>query len=150
RLANLANDKMNPTENTPALVWLSYNVHGNESSSSEASMLTLFSLADPKNTQTKEWMKNTVIIIDPCLNPDGRDRYVNGYNSVVGKNYNALSFAREHQEPWAGGRSNHYNYDLNRDWAWQTQKESKARMAVYNKWLPQIHVDFHEQGVNAP
>ena len=134
----------------PAIVWLSYNVHGNETSSSEAAMLTLFSLVDPANTSTKEWLKNTVIIIDPCINPDGRDRYVNWFNSVVGANYNTDPQSREHSEPWPGGRTNHYNFDLNRDWAWQTQKETKQRLVKYNQWLPQIHVDFHEQGVNQP
>ncbi|HET6993793.1 MAG TPA: M14 family metallopeptidase [Chitinophagaceae bacterium] len=150
RLANLAKDKMSPSESGPAIVWLSYNVHGNEASSSEAAMLTLFALADPRNTQTKQWLKNTVVIIDPCVNPDGRDRYVNWFNSVVGSGYNSRPDAREHREPWPGGRTNHYNFDLNRDWAWQTQAESQQRMLQYNKWLPQVHVDFHEQGVNAP
>lgn len=150
RLANIAKDRMAPLEDAPALVWLSFNVHGNEASSSEASMLTLFSLVDPANNQTKEWLKNTVVIIDPCVNPDGRDRYVNWYNSVVGSNYNPRLDAREHREPWPGGRTNHYNFDLNRDWAWQTQVESRQRMAVYNDWMPQVHVDYHEQGINQP
>lgn len=136
--------------NTPAIVWLSYNVHGNETSSSEAAMQTAFSLIDPSNTQSKEWVKNTVVVIDPCLNPDGRDRYVNWYNTMIGKQYNPLTIAREHHEEWPGGRSNHYNYDLNRDWVWQTQVESRDRVALYNQWLPQVHVDFHEQGVNSP
>jgi hypothetical protein len=150
RLAHLTKDKMMPTEETPAIVWLSYNVHGNEASSSEAAMLTLFALVDPANLQTKEYLKNTVVVIDPCLNPDGRDRYVNWYNSVVGSNYNPDNIAREHREPWPGGRSNHYNFDLNRDWAWQTQLESRQRVAQFNNWLPQVHVDFHEQGYNEP
>ncbi|MEO6683319.1 MAG: M14 metallopeptidase family protein [Ginsengibacter sp.] len=150
RLANLAPDKRTPSENTPAIIWLSYNVHGNEASSTEAAMLTLYSLIDPNNKEAKDWLKNTVIIIDPCLNPDGRDRYVNWYNSIVGKHFNPELNSREHQEPWPGGRSNHYNFDLNRDWAWQTQTESKARIKQYNQWLPQVHVDFHEQGINAP
>ena len=150
RLANQSPDKRAPTENTPAIVWLSYNVHGNESSSSEASMLTIFALVNPANTDSKKWLQNTVVIIDPCLNPDGRDRYVNWYNTMVGKNYNPDPSSREHKEPWPGGRSNHYNYDLNRDWAWQTQAESKARIKQYNQWLPQVHVDFHEQGINNP
>ncbi|HEY6505009.1 MAG TPA: M14 metallopeptidase family protein [Chitinophagaceae bacterium] len=150
RLANLAKDKMMPSENAPAIVWLSYNVHGNETSSSEAAMLTLFALTDPKNTQTKEWLKNTVVIIDPCINPDGRDRYVNWFNSVVGFSYDPRPDAREHREPWPGGRTNHYNFDLNRDWAWQTQVESRQRMVQYNQWMPHVHVDYHEQGVNQP
>ncbi len=138
------------TSNAPAIVWLSYNVHGNETSSSEAGMATLFSLVDPANQQTKQWLQNSFVIIDPCLNPDGRDRYVNWFNSVIGTQYNPSTDAREHSEPWPGGRTNHYNHDLNRDWAWQTQLESQQRMKLYHKWMPQIHVDFHEQGINNP
>lgn len=136
--------------NSPAIVWLSYNVHGNEASSSEAAMLTLYTLVDPKNVQSKQWLNNTLVIIDPCINPDGRDRHVNWLNSIAGKNFNPSIDAREHSEPWPGGRTNHYNFDLNRDWAWQTQVESQARIALYNKWLPQVHVDFHEMGINDP
>lgn len=151
RLAGLSLDKMAPQENNaPALVWLSYNVHGNETSSSEAAMATLYELVNPDNTRTKAWLKNTVVLMDPCLNPDGRDRYVNWYKSVVGKYYNPLRQAREHREPWPGGRTNHYNFDLNRDWAWQTQTESRQRQALYQQWMPQVHVDFHEQGINEP
>lgn len=137
-------------ENSPAIVWLSYNVHGNEPSSSEAALLTLEELLVNASAKTDEWLKNVVVIIDPCLNPDGRDRYVNWYNTSVGKNPNADPQAREHQEPWPGGRTNHYNFDLNRDWAWQTQTESKARIKKYFQWMPQVHVDFHEQGFNEP
>jgi hypothetical protein len=136
--------------NSPAIVWLSYNVHGNEASSSEAAMQTLYALADPSNAQAKQWLQNTLVVIDPCLNPDGRDRYVNWYNSVAGKDFDPNASAREHNEPWPGGRVNHYYFDLNRDWAWQTQKETQERLKLYNNWLPQIHVDFHEQGVNQP
>jgi hypothetical protein len=151
RLAGMAKDNITPvTSGTPAIVWLSYNVHGNEPASSEAAMLTLFALVDPANAQTKEWLKNTVVVIDPCINPDGRDRYVNWYNSAVGSVYNADPQSREHSEPWPQGRTNHYNFDLNRDWAWQTQKESQQRLKLYNRWLPQVHVDYHEQGYNSP
>jgi len=136
--------------NAPAIVWLSYNVHGNEPSSSEAAMLTLFDMVDPANAKTKAWLKNTVVVIDPCLNPDGRDRYVNFYNPVRSSTPDANPSSREHMEPWPGGRVNHYYFDLNRDWAWQTQKESQARVGLFNQWLPQIHVDYHEQGYNAP
>ena len=134
----------------PVIVWLSYNVHGNEPASSEAAMQTLFELVDPANARTKAWLKNTVVVMDPCLNPDGHDRYVNFYNSVKGVVPNPDPASREHSEPWPGGRVNHYYFDLNRDWAWQTQKETQERMALYNQWLPQVHVDYHEQGYNAP
>lgn len=133
-------------DNNVAIVWLSYNVHGNEASSTEASMQTLYTLV----TEKKDWLENTVVIIDPCINPDGRDRYANWFNQVKSTPYNASQDAKEHREPWPGGRPNHYLFDLNRDWAWLTQVESQQRIAVYNKWLPHIHVDFHEQFINNP
>ena len=149
RLTGILKDKAADI-NSPVIVWLSYNVHGNETSSSEVSMKTLYELLNPSNAQTKNWLKNTVIIIDPCLNPDGRDRYVNWVNQMVGKNADANPNSREHSEPWPGGRLNHYNFDLNRDWAWQTQIETQGRLKKYNEWMPQIHCDFHEQGINNP
>ncbi|MBP6023224.1 M14 family metallopeptidase [Ferruginibacter sp.] len=132
------------------IVWLSYNVHGNEASSSEAAMQTLYELLRPDKPEHQQWLSNTVVIMDPCLNPDGRDRYVNWFNGMVGRVANPQSFAREHEEPWPGGRLNHYNFDLNRDWAWQTQIETKERIIRYNQWMPQVHVDYHEQGYNEP
>ena len=150
RLAGVTGDKQLPDEHAPAIVWLSYNVHGNEPSSSEAAMKTLYELVNPASSRSKEWLKNTIVIIDPCMNPDGRDRYVNWFNQMVGKTPNPDPQSREHQEPWPGGRVNHYNFDLNRDWAWQTQVETQQRMKAYNSWLPQVHVDFHEQGYNNP
>jgi Zinc carboxypeptidase len=129
-----------------AIVWLSYNVHGNEASSLEASMLTLYQLITEKQT----WLENTVVIIDPCINPDGRDRYANWFNQVRATPYNPSQIASEHNEPWPGGRPNHYLFDLNRDWAWATQVESQQRIKIYNQWLPHVHVDFHEQGINEP
>ena len=137
--------KGNPTSEV-ALVWLSYNVHGNETSSSEAAMQTLFELV----TSKQDWLKNTLIIIDPCVNPDGRDRYVNWYNQTKSTPYNPNPETSEHNEPWPGGRPNHYLFDLNRDWAWATQIETQQRLKIYNKWMPQVHVDFHEQGINSP
>nr|WP_321233526.1 M14 family metallopeptidase [uncultured Psychroserpens sp.] len=136
----------NPTSNDIAIVWLSYNVHGNEASSTEAAMNTIYKLL----TEKQDWLKNTVVIIDPCINPDGRDRYVNWYNETASMPYDIDQQASEHSEPWPGGRPNHYLFDLNRDWAWATQVESALRLKAYNKWLPHIHVDFHEQGINEP
>ena len=138
------------TNTSTPIVWLSYNVHGNEPSSSEAAMQTLYELLSPDKPEHQKWLSNTVVIIDPCLNPDGRDRYVNWFTSMVGTVPNAKSFAREHEEPWPGGRTNHYNFDLNRDWAWQTQTETQSRIKMYNQWMPQVHVDYHEQGYNEP
>jgi hypothetical protein len=109
-------------------------------------MKTIYTLL----TQKQDWLKNTVIIIDPCINPDGRDRYVNWFNETKSTPYDIDQQASEHNEPWPGGRANHYLFDLNRDWAWASQIESASRLTVYNKWLPHIHVDFHEQGINEP
>jgi len=149
RITGLLNDK--PADlSMPTIVWLSYNVHGNEASSTEVAMKLLYELVSGKNVNLNEWLKNTIVIIDPCLNPDGRDRYVNWYNQVVGKKSVANPLAREHNEPWPGGRSNHYYYDLNRDWAWQTQVETQQRIKLYNNWMPEIHCDFHEQYPNSP
>lgn len=145
RLAGMAKDRMAPNENAPAIVWMSYNVHGAEPASSEAAMKTLHALS-----KGGEWTKNVVVIIDPCINPDGRDRYVNWYNGARSAVPDADPFSREHQEPWPGARSNHYNFDLNRDWAWMSQVETQQRLKLYNAWLPQVHVDFHEQGINSP
>lgn len=139
-----------PSAERKAIIWLSYNVHGNEANSSEASMWTLYELANSANAQTQEWLKNTVVIIDPCVNPDSRDRYVNFYNQYGNLPPNPAVDSYEHHEPWPGGRANHYLFDLNRDWAWITQIESQQRIKVYNQWLPHVHVDFHEQGYNNP
>lgn len=144
RLAGL--ESGSPTENQKAIVWLSYNVHGNETSSSEAAMNTVYKLL----TEKSDWLESTVVVMDPMVNPDGRDRYVNWFRSVVGEERNVNLETREHSEPWPGGRTNHYYFDLNRDWAWQTQVESQQRIRVYNQWMPHVHVDFHEQGINSP
>lgn len=129
-----------------AIVWLSYNVHGNESVSTEASMQTIYELL----TNKSNYLKNTIVIIDPCINPDGRDRYSNWYNQYKNAPYQVDPNSKEHHEGWWNGRSNHYMFDLNRDWAWLTQVESQQRIKFYNKWMPHVHVDFHEQGVNDP
>ncbi len=129
-----------------AIVWLSYNVHGNESVGTEASMQTIYELLTTK----KDYLKNTVVIIDPCINPDGRDRYINWYHQYKNSPHQEDPNSKEHHEGWWTGRSNHYMFDLNRDWAWLTQKESQQRIKHFNKWLPHVHVDFHEQSVDNP
>jgi Zinc carboxypeptidase len=140
----------NSSQKSPAIAWLSYNVHGNEPVSMEASMEVLYKLMANVGGEFDQMLSNTVIIIDPCLNPDGRDRYANWYNQKLGVIPNSNPVATEHNEPWPVGRTNHYLFDLNRDWAWQVQDESKQRMALYNSWMPHLHADFHEQSINMP
>ena len=141
-----SNSIIGTRKNDKVIVWLSYGVHGNESSSTEASMETAYALI----TKHQSWLEDTIVILDPCINPDGRDRYVNFFNQSKSKPYDTNRFTREHEEPWHSGRTNHYIFDLNRDWAWLTQIESQQRIKQYNRWLPHIHVDFHEQGINSP
>ncbi|GIR23707.1 hypothetical protein CM15mP37_12120 [bacterium] len=127
---------------------MSYNVHGNEASSTEAVMQVAYRLVASNDSETSNILNNSVVILFPCLNPDGRDRYVYWYKSAKSKILNIDQFDYEHDEPWPGGRTNHYWFDLNRDWVWTVHPESRGRMEVYQKWLPQIHVDYHEMGFN--
>ena len=148
RLAGLADGE--PEAEQPAIVWLVYNIHGNESVSTEAAMQTLYDLSDPDNPTSRQWLENTVVIMDPTLNPDGRERYVNWYTQMAGLAFDPRPETREHAEPWPGGRFNHYYFDLNRDWAWRSQQETRYRTDLYRQWMPHVHVDFHEMGYNSP
>lgn len=133
-----------------AMVWLSYSVHGNEAAGSESSMGVVYDLANPNNAKTQAWLENTVVILDPSVNPDGYSRYTHWYRSVATTSGDISPGVREHREPWPGGRTNHYYFDLNRDWAWQTQVESQQRIVEYQRWMPHIHADLHEQWYNNP
>ncbi|MBK8503032.1 MAG: hypothetical protein IPL46_12930 [Saprospiraceae bacterium] len=139
-----------PRDDGIAIIMLGYSVHGNEAAGSEAALSTLYKLVDPGNAKTKVWLKNTIVIIDLSLNPDGHARYVDWYTRTGGTIINIDEDSWEHQEPWPGGRTNHYYFDLNRDWAWQTQIETQARIKQYLQWMPHVHVDLHEMGVNSP
>lgn len=130
------------------IVWLSYNVHGDEAACTEAALITLHKLAEAKEDNIQQWLKDIVVVIDPCVNPDGRERYVNWYNQVGSLIPNPSLNGWEHHQGWARGRFNHYMFDLNRDWAWQTQIESQQRLKAYQQTMPHIHVDFHEMGYN--
>ena len=129
-----------------AVVWLSYGVHGNEAGASESSMNALYKMANADNQTTAEWLENTVVLFDPSLNPDGYNRYTQWVRGIGGKIEHPGHTDREHMEPWPGGRVNHYLFDLNRDWAWQTQVETQQRVKQYKKWMPHVHVYFHEMG----
>ncbi len=145
----LANNPGDATvSDQPIIVWMSYNVHGNEPSSSEAAMQTAYRLVAATDAETQNWLDNSVVIIDPMLNPDGRDRYVYWYKSSQANILNTNPEDLEHDEIWPGGRSNHYWFDLNRDWVWLIHPESEGRINVYQDWMPQVHIDFHEQGFN--
>ncbi len=133
----------------PVFVWLSYCVHGNETSCTEAALKLAHTLCTSDSEETAKMLQDTVVIVDPCTNPDGRDRYVNWFNSVAGRRVDSHPQSMEHQEPWPGGRFNHFNFDLNRDWAFVSQRETRSRAKHFVRWNPQVHVDYHEMGHNS-
>jgi len=137
-------------ENNPAIVWFSYNVHGNEASTMETAIRVAYTMAAATNDDIHDILNNVVLVIDPLLNPDGHERYVNWYQQTLGRSPIANPDAAEHHEPWPGGRTNHYLFDLNRDWLWLIQRESAQRIDVYRRYRPHLHIDFHEQGWRSP
>ena len=141
-LANGTGDADALVRDMPAIVWLAFGVHGNESSSAEAAMQVAHTLLN--DAGARAMLDHVVVIIDPLQNPDGRERYISWFQRTAGVTSNPNPQAFEHQEPWPGGRYNHYLIDMNRDWAWQSQKETQARVAAYREWFPQVLVDFHE------
>ncbi len=132
----------------PAVVWMGYGVHGNEASSFEAAMLLLYHLAAGESEFIESLLTEAVILLIPSLNPDGHLRHVHWVNSNRGSVPTGDPHGREHNEPWPGGRTNYYWFDLNRDWLPLQHPESRARMQLYNEWRPQIVADFHEMGSN--
>ncbi|MFQ5348732.1 MAG: M14 metallopeptidase family protein, partial [Rhodothalassiaceae bacterium] len=128
----------------PGTVWLSYGVHGNEISSTDAGLLTAYHLLAGKDPRIGTIMKNTIVFIVPMQNPDGRARFVHHYEQALGIVPAADRLAAEHDEPWPGGRTNHYLFDLNRDWLRVTQPEIRGQIAALREWLPLVMVDAHE------
>ncbi|MCC5786427.1 MAG: hypothetical protein JJU33_06990 [Phycisphaerales bacterium] len=137
-------------EHNPAIVWLSFNVHGNEASAAEAGIATAYELAASTHPDVKAWLKDVVVVIDPMLNPDGHSRYVSWFENTMGVEPNPSHDAAERREPWPGSRTNHYLFDLNRDWLWLNHAESRNRLPAYRRVLPHLHIDVHEQGWNRP
>lgn len=132
----------------PAVVYMGYSVHGNEASGTEAAMLLLYHLAAGEGPAVQAVLDSLVVIIDPMLNPDGRDRFTDWVNRHRGAAVTADPQNREHNEDWPGGRTNHYFFDLNRDWLMLQHPESRGRMALWHHWRPQVSTDYHEMGSN--
>lgn len=131
---------------TPAITYLAHNVHGGEHSTGESAMVTAYLLTAGGDRTVRRILDETVVIVDPVQNPDGRDRSINYFYSAFGVRPNPDPGAAEHQEPWASGRGNHYLFDLNRDWFPVTQPETAGRIEVYLHFLPQVYADLHEMG----
>jgi len=138
-----------PPEEVPLVVRLGYGVHGNESSASHAAMLTAYYLAAAESPQIREMLDNTVILLDPCLNPDGYTRHttwVNIHHSLVPSPDPA---SRQFREAWPGGRTNHYWFDLNRDYLLLVHPESRGRVEQFHRWKPNVVTDHHEMGAGS-
>ena len=149
RLQHLSNQINGTNNKVPLVIHLAYNVHGNEPSSSEAALLTAYYLTASQSEQTKEWLNNMIITLDPVINPDGRDRHTHWANMHKGTPPVADPNDREHNEIWPGGRFNHYWFDLNRDWFLGTFPETRNRINFFHKWRPYVQTDHHEMGTNS-
>ena len=133
----------------PIIVNLGYGVHGNEPSSAEAAILSAYTLVASNNDKIKRLIENSVIFIDPTINPDGRDRHSQWANQYKSINLVADSNDAEHNEAWPRGRTNHYWFDLNRDWLLGINPESRGKLEWYHNWYPNVVTDFHEMGTNS-
>ncbi|MGB5358077.1 MAG: M14 family zinc carboxypeptidase [Eudoraea sp.] len=130
----------------PIIINLAYNVHGNEPSSSEAALLSAYTLVASQSGEIKKYLENAVIFVDPTINPDGRDRHTQYANSYQGNPLVADPQDAEHNEYWPRGRTNHYWFDLNRDWLLGINPESRGKVKWYHTWYPNVVTDFHEMG----
>ncbi len=133
----------------PAVVWMGYSVHGNEASGADAALLTLHHLAAGESAEVGEMLDDLVIILDPVYNPDGRARFVGWMERYRGPLPIADDQDIEHDEPWPGGRTNHYWFDLNRDWLPAVHPSSEGRLERFHRFRPQFLTDFHEMGGEA-
>lgn len=146
-LANRQSDKVG--ENDPIVVWLGYSVHGDEISGAHASMLVAYHLAAAQGEEINQWLKDMVVVIEPSVNPDGMDRFANWVATFRGNAANSDPNHIEHNQSWPTGRTNHYWFDLNRDWLLLSQVESVNRLKMYHQYQPNVLGDFHEMGANS-
>ncbi|MDH3251183.1 MAG: M14 family metallopeptidase [Ignavibacteria bacterium] len=133
----------------PVVVWLGYSIHGNESSGSNAAPLVAYYLASAQGGRVDQWLSDMVILLDPMINPDGLNRFAHWANMHKGKELVADPLSREHREAWPGGRTNHYWFDLNRDWLPVQHPETVGRLAKYYEWRPTVLTDHHEMDTDA-
>lgn len=156
RIDQIRQQHINATDNAdvdvsdqPIIVYQGFSIHGNEASGSNASLAAAYYLAASTTSETKELLQNTVILFDPSLNPDGLQRFAYWANTNKSKNINPDPYDREYFEVWPRGRTNHYWFDMNRDWLPVQLPESRARIVSFHKWLPNILTDHHEMGTNS-
>lgn len=146
QLADPAQSGKLDLKDLPAVNYMGYSIHGNEASGSNAALLVAYYLAAAQTSDIEQLLKNTVILLDPCFNPDGLQRFSSWVNSRRSLNGSADPAGDEFNEPWPRGRYNHYWFDLNRDWLVVQQPESAGRVALFQEWRPNVLTDHHEMG----
>ncbi|MDC2983254.1 M14 family zinc carboxypeptidase [Pseudomonadota bacterium] len=146
--ARVTNDRKAKTliNELPAVAWMAYSIHGNETSGADAALGVIYHLIASKDDDILELLDEMVIIVDPLMNPDGRARFAKNLEQYRGTAPNYDDQSLIHTGDWPYGRTNHYYFDLNRDWVYLTQPETQGRVALINEWKPQILVDAHEMG----
>ena len=137
------------TKNLPAVLYQGYTIHGNEASGANAGLVNAYYLAAGRSAEVKNTLKNVLILMDPCYNPDGLNRFASWANTHKGKTLVSDPASRELNEVWPRGRTNHYWFDLNRDWLLLTHPESQGRINVFHQWKPNVLTDHHEMGTNS-
>ena len=149
KLPQLLASKDKQNANQPLIIWLGYSVHGDELSGSNAALVVAYHLAASQSEQVAKILENTVIVLEPSVNPDGMDRFVSWINTHRGPTANADPNHIEHHQGWRTGRTNHFGFDLNRDWLLLSQIESEHRLAYFHQYQPHVLGDFHEMGANS-
>ncbi|KQC34277.1 zinc carboxypeptidase [Nonlabens sp. YIK11] len=149
RQAHQANIDGTSSENNPIVIYQGFSIHGNEASGSNAALLYAYYLAAAQGSKIDEMLNNTVVLLDPSFNPDGLQRFAGWVNQHKNENITIDGNDREYDEAWPGGRTNHYWFDMNRDWLPVQLPESRVRIATFNKWMPNILTDHHEMGTNS-
>ncbi len=144
--ASSSDERERLVDELPAVGWFGYSIHGNESSGSDASLAVLYHLAADRSDATAALLEDLVVIIDPNMNPDGRERFVNGVKQSRGAQPNVDDQSLVHTGHWPYGRGNHYLFDLNRDWMYARQPETRGRIPHVVDWKPMLFVDIHEMG----
>jgi len=145
----VVNGEKPPTADMPVVIYQGFSIHGNEPSGSNAALAYAYYLAAAQGEEIEKKLSNTVILFDPSFNPDGLQRFAYWANTNRNMNLTADGNDREYNEVWPGGRTNHYWFDLNRDWLPVQLPESRARIKTFHKWYPNVLTDHHEMGTNS-
>ena len=148
----LSNSNVSPSlkiEDMPLVLYQGFSIHGNEASGANAGLLTAYYLAAAQGDYITELLDKTILLLDPSYNPDGLQRFSSWVNIHKNQNITVDNNDREYNEAWPGGRTNHYWFDMNRDWLVTQLPESQARIKSFHRWKPNVLTDHHEMGTNA-